>query len=285
MIEPGEIDEYKVMTQEYVDYDVVPGTTYYYFVKEVGTDFTQNAISNVVAATPLTAQKGDSNGSLTVDVADVMTDIYYIMGEKPQPFIFEAADINEDNEVNIIDVMGTLDLIMNPETESAASVEAVASYTVENGILYIDTPVELGGIQVVVNHADDQKETCSAMDAVKGMEQLSCWKSDKDWMFLSFSMTGESISAGRQAILKVGDATVSEVILSDTHGTNVLAINQDATAINVVEDLPTFDRSVTTRIFDISGREVNRSTMTQGIYVVNLYKDGKKVKSYKLMNK
>lgn len=281
IIEPGEIDEYDVMTQEYVDYDVVPGTTYHYYIKEVGTDFTQNAISNVVAATPLTAQKGDSNGSLTVDVADIMTDINYIMGDNPQPFIFEAADVNEDRTVNIIDVIGTVDLIMGTGADSNARVESTATYTVEDGILYVDSPVELGGVQVVLDSYN-----LRALEALNGLEQLSAPLAEGGAIFLSFSMTGETIAAGRQALLEVGDAEISDLILSDAHGRNVIAINDYVTSIPEVAVLPESEEAgVTVRIYDVTGREVPRSAMTTGIYVVSLYKDGHMLKSYKCMNR
>lgn len=284
IIEPGEIDEYDVMTQEYVDYDVVPGTTYHYYIKEVGTDFTQNAISNVVAATPLTAQKGDSNGSLKVDVADIMTDINYIMGENPQPFIFEAADINEDETVDIIDVIGTVDLIMDINDDNDVHLESTATYTVEDGILYVDSPVELGGVQIVM---EGQRETAEykSLEALNGLEQLSCWKDDNNWLFLSFSMTGENIAAGRQPILYIGDNEVADLILSDAYGRNVIAINDYVTSIREIDTLPnSADGSVVARIFDLSGREITRNAMTTGVYVVSLYKDGKVMKSYKYMN-
>lgn len=281
IIEPGEIDEYDVMTQEYVDYDVVPGTTYHYYIKEVGTDFTQNAISNVVAATPLTAQKGDSNGSLKVDVADIMTDINYIMGDNPQPFIFEAADVNEDQTVDIIDVIGTVDLIMGGSADSNARIEQTATFSVEDGILYVDSPVELGGVQVVLDG-----HQLRALEALNGLEQLSAPLADDEMIFLSFSMTGETIAAGRQALLEVGDAEISDLVLSDAHGRNVIAINDCVTSIPEVAILPESEEAgVTVRVFDVTGREVSRSAMTTGIYVVAIYKDGHMLKSYKCMNR
>ena len=97
---------------EYVDYDVVPGTTYYYVIKQLTTSLSSHALSNAVAATPLTAQKGDANGSMSVDVADVVSEVAYMTNQNPQPFIFEAADVNSDLQVNILDEVVTLILIL-----------------------------------------------------------------------------------------------------------------------------------------------------------------------------
>ena len=50
-------------TLEYVDYDVVPGTTYCYQYKVITTDLKETDPSNVVAVTPMTSTIGDANGS------------------------------------------------------------------------------------------------------------------------------------------------------------------------------------------------------------------------------
>lgn len=47
---------------------------------------------------------GDVTGSGSVDVQDVMTTISHILGQKPEPFFEEAADVNGDGKVNITDV-------------------------------------------------------------------------------------------------------------------------------------------------------------------------------------
>ena len=59
----------------FVDYDVVPGKSYYYEIQQVTTSFDEYNFSNPVCATPLTATKGDANGSMSVDVADVVTEV------------------------------------------------------------------------------------------------------------------------------------------------------------------------------------------------------------------
>ena len=88
LLEPEETD--------YTDFDVVPGETYCYYYKVLRTSMTENSPSKTVAATPLTAAKGDANGSMSVDVADVVTEVAYMTNQNPQPFIFEAADVNAD---------------------------------------------------------------------------------------------------------------------------------------------------------------------------------------------
>lgn len=214
------------------DYDVVPGTTYYYYYKVMSTDLTENSPSLTVAATPLTASKGDANGSMSIDVADVVTEIAYLTNQNPQPFIFEAADVNSDTYVNILDVVGTINIITTPAEASAMTADNAATYSIEDGILYIESPVALGGVQLLLNTTADKFE---AMDALSGFELVTSRQSENSCLVLAYSMSGRSIATGKQAILKIGDAAIDEIILSDARGTNVLAVNADISGVGAVE--------------------------------------------------
>lgn len=207
----------------YTDTDVVPGTTYYYYIMEMYTDLTQSAISNVVAATPLTAKKGDANGSMSVDIADVVTEVNYITKQPTGTFIFEAADVNSDNAVDIFDVVGTVNIITTPTSAPEAGVNSTATYTTENGILYVNSPVALGGLQVMVEA--DEKAVITPLEALDGMEKVLTQMNENQRLFLSYSMSGKTIAAGKNAILQIGDHTVSDIKLSDAMGNNVMAIN------------------------------------------------------------
>lgn len=207
----------------YTDTEVVPGTTYYYYIMEMYTDLTQSAISNVVAATPLTAQKGDANGSMSVDIADVVTEVNYITKQPTGTFIFEAADVNSDNAVDIFDVVGTVNIITTPTAAPEAGVSSTATYTTENGILYVNSSVALGGLQVMVEA--DEKAVITPLEALNGMEKVLTQMNENQRLFLSYSMSGKTIAAGKNAILQIGDHAVSDIKLSDAMGNNVMAIN------------------------------------------------------------
>lgn len=294
----------------FIDYDVVPNMTYYYFIKQLTTSLSSHPLSNVVAATPLTAQKGDANGSLAVDVADVVTEIAYMTNQDPQPFIFEAADVNSDLAVNILDVVGTLNLILTPSTASIASVNNTATYTVEDGILYVESPVALGGVQVRI--AAPMGTEFTALEGLNGFEQTGNWQSDEEYLFLAYSMVGRTIAPGKQALLRIGDAGISQVVLSDARGTNVLAINGNATGIGAVEAMQMTlpypnpfstqltipymigkegDHQVSIVVSDLAGRAIYRhnevngfgeychvwvpaGNLANGLYLVSLYVDG-----------
>ena len=219
----------------YTDYSVIPNKKYFYYYKIMRTNLAETDSSKVVSAIPFTATKGDANGSMSVDVADVVSVVNYALGQKPEPFIFEAADVNGDKSIDILDVIGIIKIILNPNQAKEMRIESTAKYTVEDGILYVESPVELSGVQVRLNVPDSHQIT--AESDLDGFENASAWLDPQDYLFLAYSMNGKTLSAGKHALLNIGDAAISQIALSDNRGVNVLAINGDATGIKTSEAL------------------------------------------------
>lgn len=300
----------------FVDYDVEPGKSYYYKIQQVTTSFTEYNFSNPVAATPLTAQKGDANGSMSVDVADVVTEVAYLTGNNPQPFIFEAADVNSDNTVNILDIVGTVNIITNPAVSSLGFTDNnTATYSIEDGILYIETPVVLGGVQF----SFDAEAEIFALEALNGFEQM-IWNTAENLNFMAYSMSGKTIGVGKHALLYIGDAEMKQIVLSNAQGQNVPAIRKTATDLSSVEamqmrlpnpnpftthvNIPfvvgqsgahevrlvftniaglTVDAYATTHTFGEYTYTWRPGALPEGVYFVTLYVDGKKMQSSKLV--
>ena len=300
----------------FVDFDVIPGKTYYYYIKQLTTALTSYSLSNPVAATPLTAQKGDANGSMNVDVADIVTEVAYLTGNNPQPFIFEAADVNSDNTVNILDIVGTVNIIVNPAVSSLGfSDDNTATYSIEDGILYVETPVVLGGVQF----SFDAEAEISALEALNGFEQIT-WNTAETFHFMAYSMSKKTLGVGKHALLYVGDAEIKKIILSNADGQNIPAIKKTATDLSSVEamqmrlpnpnpftiqvNIPyvvgqTGKHEVRLVFTNVAGLMVDSYSATQtfgeytytwrpgalpeGVYFVTLYVDGKKMQSSKLV--
>ena len=234
---PGDtirINDKLLTIEEFVDYDIVPGTTYNYYYKVLRTSLEENSSSRVVSATPRAAGKGDANASGNVDVADVVTEVNYMVGRDPKPFIFDAADVNDDDDIDILDVVGTVNLIMAPESKSSiASIQSVATYTIEDGILCVDSPVELAGVQAEVIGKQGLTEI-SVLSALRGMENTGEWVSDESYRFLAFSLIGKTLESGRHALLIVGDAKLDRLILVDASGNSVMAIEGASNGISSI---------------------------------------------------
>ena len=259
-------------TLEYVDYDVVPGTTYCYQYKVITTDLKETDPSNVVAVTPMTSTLGDANGSGKVDVADVITTVNYASGQEPKPFIFEAADVNKDLQIDILDVVGIIRTILNPNADVSSMAMATATYTVENGIVYVDSPVDLAGVQIQI--ATDKGSEVTATDEMEGFEQTSSWLSDNDFIYLAYSMSGKTLTAGKHAILNIGNAKIMDIRLSDAAGKNVEAKAGELSSITRLgSDVMNVSGIYTLTGVKLSGRSSDLNRLPAGVYIV----DGKKV--------
>lgn len=303
----------------FTDFDVVPGERYYYFYRSMRTNLTESDASTNVSTVPLTAQPGDANGSLAVDVADIVTVVSYITGDMPQPFVFGAADINGDGEIDVMDIVGIVNVIINGKYDADRAPVATAKYYVEDGILYVDTPVELGGVQVYLDCDDESMiEVLGAMDK---FEQVSQYVNDGRYMFMAYSLSGEKLSVGKHAILKVGYADVDEMILADPSGSNVLAVEETVgitenndifilkspypnpfnASINIPYVIAKNDGKVTFTITNIMGQEVAnielgtqsrgkytyewqpKSDVPTGIYIINMYVNGNMIQRNKVV--
>lgn len=257
-----------IETTAYTDYDVIPGTTYYYLYRVLSTDLQEYDASNVVAVTPLTSTKGDANGSGDVDVADVITTVNYASGQQPKPFIFEAADMNDDQSIDILDVIGIIKQIMNPNAEAKPSIAAVATYTIEDGVVYVDSPVEIAGVQIQL--ATSSRKDIRVAEDMKGFEHTSAWLSDNDYLFLGYNMNGKTLTTGKHAILIIDDAQIADIRLSDVYGHNIQAVS------NTVDKIDRMARDVMTvnGIYDLQGRKITGNTnqlskLPKGVYIVN----------------
>ena len=69
---------------------------------------------------------GDVNGDGEVTVSDIVATAQYILGNNPQPFIFEAADMNGDGEITVTDVVLIVRLILNPSIDDLVQMRAPA---------------------------------------------------------------------------------------------------------------------------------------------------------------
>ena len=259
----------------FTDYDITPGTTYYYKYKVQSTDLQEFQPSNVVAVTPLTAKLGDVTGNNEVDVFDVVYEVNYILGKKPKAFVKCAADVNDDKIINILDVQGIIKTILDSDIASARTrgeaPEAV--YSIEDGILYAESPVALGGLQVQVNVPENTEIT--TLDDLKGFEQAGAWLSKNDYLFLAYNMNGKTLAAGKHALLRIGDGQVTNICLGDANGVKISAVAGNGTT--AIDNMAT---AVKTQkgIYNLKGQKMAGSAekfdkQPKGIYII----DGNKV--------
>lgn len=261
-----------VQNYDFTDYNVTPGETYYYYYKVLSTDLQEYDVSNVVAATPLTSVTGDADGSGDVKVGDVISTVNYILGENPKPFIFEAADVNTDQNVDVLDVIGIIQLILNQPSGSRFAIRnmAEAVYTIEDGVLYIETPVTLAGVQAQLSlneKVEMRNEKLAAAADMKGFEVASTWLTESDYRMLAYSFGSKVLMPGKHAIMTVGDADITSLRLSDTQGNAVVAVPGDATRIADAMGSKVMN---TKGVWNLSGQKIgNETNLRKGVYIIN----------------
>lgn len=263
-----------ISATSYIDDKVTPGQTYYYYYKVLSTALQEYDISNVVAATPLTATRGDANGSGSVDVVDVISTVNYITGMSPKPFVFQAADMDSNQLIDIFDVVGIIQGILNPSLLATASLDcATATYFIEDGTLYVESSASLAGLQVQLISEDNRSITLS--EDLDSFETASAWLSDSDFLFMAYSMSNNTLAPGRHALLHIGDAKLASLRLSDTVG-HKISITEKGSETT---DVDSFRRNVVSGhgVYDLSGRKVTtadrQEILPRGVYIIN----GKKV--------
>lgn len=258
-----------ISAKSFVDYDVTPGETYNYYYKVLSTDLQEYDMSNVVAATPLTSTLGDANGSGDVNVTDVVWTVNYAVGMDPKPFIFEAADVNKDQTIDVLDVVGIVNLAMSASSRAMTRNEyAQAIYTIEDGVLYVETPVTLAGIQV--QFAADYMKTMKAAEGLNGFEQASTWFTDNDYMLMAYSFGKKTLAPGKHALLYIGDAELTDIRVSDVAGMKVNVVAGSGTT--AIDDSLLTKTLNKTGIYNLNGQKVAGNAdrkLQRGVYIIN----------------
>jgi len=223
------INSSMVAGTEFIDFAVLPATKYFYAYKTVRTNLTESDFSKVVAATPLTAAKGDANGDLTVNVLDITTIVAYLLNNNPQPFIFEAADVNGDGNINVLDIVGVVNLVLGNKSAVMATTEQVQLY-LQNDTLFVDAPVAVGGIQFDISGVSAVEEI-QRLKALEGFESGYSLK-DNSLRLIYYSLSGKTVSAGKRIpLLKLKKGTgITNIIFGDQAGSQ-LQVNYLSTGI------------------------------------------------------
>ena len=97
-------------------------------IKAISQDGSQVEASCQVKVLPVL--KGDSNDDDEINVVDAVNTVNYIFNKVTGTFAFEAADVNSDDHISISDVTGTTDLIMQQVLQVKEQVAMAKGYGV-----------------------------------------------------------------------------------------------------------------------------------------------------------
>lgn len=251
------ISKSMIIDAVYTDFDVTPGTKYFYTYKTVRTNFTESSFSKIVAATPYTAAKGDANGDLSVNVSDILSVVSYILMKNPQPFIFEAADYNSDGVVNVLDITGIVKKILNPGKSGTGSKSSEsATLFLRGDTLFVDSPVALGGIQFIVRNT--KTTDYKVLAALESFERATISTSDS-LFFLAYSMSGKTFGPGIVPLLKFnnGFLDIDNIIISTPTGNSLNVTYKGGNVATMVKEI----REVLTKSLKATPNPFSNETM------------------------
>jgi len=226
-------------------------------------------------------ERGDANFMGGVDASDLQATILYAFGGyREYPFNFTAADTYTDGNINVQDVVCTVDILLSTEntyakamrkanaaTESSTNAEAYIYAKNGNVYLYAERPIAAISVKATNGiHWDIERY---------GMTQTTNGSN-----LVGYSLDGVTLPAGEHLIGTCSNGTtITEASIADAEARPMhIAIGENvADAINDMKSLDAGD----TEIYDLSGRR--QTHLKNGINIVN--KGGHAVKIFNKNNK
>lgn len=222
--------------------------------------------------------EGDANIDGNVNVLDLQTDILYIMEKYfDRPYNFTAANLWQDTQINVQDVIKLVDKLMTTENSQnadarlkmpSAESESSATIGVVNRQLVVNSERPVAAFDIIV--AGTANMSIAASLAQMGMT-VSMKPMIDGLHIIGYAMNGACIPAGRTVIgtFDASGASVHNIMLSDNEA-HAISVTKEGTTTGI-ENVTTPDYEHHD-VFDLQGRKVN-GTMKKGLYI----KDGRKV--------
>ena len=154
-----------------------------------------------------------------VNALDIVRLVNYIFGDPGDGFIFDNADINGDGVIDALDLVTIINLIFSKEIIICDETVGDVIYTVENGVFYMETPVEIGAFVLKFDSEVSVLETLDDFDVVAGET------SDGSYLIVAYSMKGITLKAGKYPLMNVGNAKVTGYSIA----------TPDACSVNLIE--------------------------------------------------
>ena len=157
--------------------------------------------------------KGDVNLDGVVNILDILTTINYILGDDPQPFDLELADMDDDGEILLNDAVAINALILGLRG-NCCDIEVTCQ--IVDGQLFIDSDVPLAGYQFRLSAEP-------ASIGLDGFTTMGRWNNG-EYILVVFNLNGEK-EAGLYSVLDMGDASLNSIVMSTKEGCKVRGIH------------------------------------------------------------
>ena len=177
---------------------------------------------------------GDCNGDFTVSVIDIVILVEYISGQNPTGFFIENSDVNFDGAINVLDIIGIVDIIMQSgsrfdEQSSDTNLEPLYAFTNwdDNGGFHIESESEIAGLQLEFEN-DFDYELSFELDGI--FDHISYQTNNGNYVVLIYSTDGSFINPGNSLIFESLNLTPQLIEL------NSLGSSSNMVKINIVHE-------------------------------------------------
>ena len=157
-------------------------------------------------------EMGDVNLDGELNILDVIATLNNIIGVNTPAFDFELADMNGDGVIDISDAMAINAAVLGLKADCDY---LTAAYEVIDGTLYIDSENPLAGYQFSLSDEPVSME-------LPGFSTMGNWNGDR-FILLVFNLNGEK-DPGLYPVLTLGGATVEDIAMSTKEGCPVKGV-------------------------------------------------------------
>jgi hypothetical protein len=157
---------------------------------------------------------------MDVDVLDIIAIVAYMLQDDPQPFLFDAADINEDEVIDVLDIIAVVNIMMGVDRSGSGEDATSAVFSLDDGQLWITSDGEIGGYQFIFHGSVDDL----SISTLYPMELVTRQFSEDELFVLVYSMNLESIPGGSHPVLTLSHTEgleLTDLVVSDTQGRGV----------------------------------------------------------------
>ena len=209
--------------------------------------------------------EGDVNLDGEVNILDVLATINFVLGDDVQPFDFEQADMNDDGVIDISDALAINALILGLKAECG---DETVTYAVVDGKLMIESEIALAGYQFSLSAEP------ASID-MPGFTTMGKW-SNGEYILVVFNLNGEKES-GLYTVLDMGDAALNSIVMSTREGCQVRGIEGTVSVASFDEAAYTvFPVPANTEV-TVAGPEITTidvfNMMGQKVMTVSAYSD------------
>lgn len=162
---------------------------------------------------------GDANLDTKVDVRDVPVTVNHItQSEDALPydrFGFYEADLNNDNNVDVADLQGIINLILKPQTKGANILAdgyiPTVELSAENGYLYMDAEVPVASLQLELTGMTQAEPLLGKAAALTQASTVG-----DTTRIIGYSLKNVTIPAGKSVLMKFPEgARLAKAVFAD----------------------------------------------------------------------